>query len=124
MVTSQYTGYPWRATIQHVLLVGGAGVVFIVAGLFSQIPVIWLTGIVLILFVIATLPRHVRIKRLLIEEPPPEEKGSAPRPISAVASPDVAEEGKVGGLVDQMLAQHRYALLLRPQIATNLIFPL
>ena len=46
-----------------------------------------------------------------------------PRPASPTARPQPADPSDRGALVDEMLAQGRHALLLRPQIAENLAEP-
>ncbi len=66
-------------------------------------------------YVLARLARRDR-------ESPAAASGEQPatvRPVAAVSGKPV-DPGDTGGLVEQMLAQGRYALLLRPQVADNL----
>ncbi|MCX7428265.1 MAG: SUMF1/EgtB/PvdO family nonheme iron enzyme [Planctomycetia bacterium] len=55
-----------------------------------------------------------------VEQPDEAQAGPAPRPVPAGGHGDPADPGDIDGLVEQMLAQYRFALLLRPQIAGNL----
>lgn len=108
------------------LLVGGGGLTCVAAGLSQQYSVVMAGGLAVLLCLAglaAPLPRGATAARLSLarffRRPLPETYPVAETTL-AEASRSVAAGGGGGSLVDQMLAQGRYALLLRPEIAQNL----
>jgi gamma-glutamyl hercynylcysteine S-oxide synthase len=108
------------------LLISGGALACVAAGLSRQHGVVMAGGMATLLCLAglaAPIPRGATTARLSLSrffrQPQPESAPLAPVTL-AEASRYVAAESSGGSLVDQMLAQGRYALLLRPQIAENL----
>ena len=79
-------------------------------------------GTVLAVAVVVTVPRHAAAAPVSIEEPSSRKRMRRLDRYRPACLRD-SHPGDIGGLVEQMLAQYRYALLLRPQIAANLEEP-
>jgi gamma-glutamyl hercynylcysteine S-oxide synthase len=120
MSKSAFEDYPRATAVRLVLVMGGAGVLLMIAGMRGNVTTFWAAGAVLVLFAVASWPDKHKSQRPSIEEPDHEEDSSVFRPASTVALPNQAGTDDVESLVERMLAEHRFALLLRPQIAVNL----
>jgi len=120
MATSSFDAYSRPTTARQVLLMGGTGAALVAAGLLIGITTFWMIGAVLVLFAVATWPRHTGARRSPIEEPAVKDEPPAARPQPACGEPGTAGPSDTNALVRQMLAQYRYALLLRPRIAADL----
>ncbi|MBN1591242.1 MAG: SUMF1/EgtB/PvdO family nonheme iron enzyme [Pirellulales bacterium] len=112
--------YPWKAAFHLIFVLGGAGLVLMIAGFLLGRPTLWMVGALLVVSVVVMLPRRAAVDAVSIEEPNPAEKDPAPRPTPACSVCEATGTGDVESLVQQMLAQDRYTLLLRPQIVANL----
>ena len=117
---------PTNYRIFLMLLVGGSALACVAAGLSQQHGVVMAGGLAALLCLAglaAPLPRGATAARLSLarffRRPLPETYPLAETTL-AEASRSVAAESGGGSLVDQMLAQGRYSLLLRPEIAENL----
>jgi iron(II)-dependent oxidoreductase len=107
------------------LLLGGAALACVAAGISQQHGVIMAGGLAALLCLAglaAPLPRGATTRHPLahfFRKPLPETYPVADSTL-AEASHSAMAACREGSLVDQMLAQGRYALLLRPEIAENL----
>ena len=107
------------------LFIGGAALACVAAGISQQHGVIMAGGLAALLCLAglaAPIPRGATSRHPLarfFRKPLPESYPVAESSI-AEASRCVATPSGEGNLVDQMLTQGRYALLLRPEIAENL----
>ncbi|NLE37949.1 MAG: formylglycine-generating enzyme family protein [Pirellulaceae bacterium] len=109
------------AGFRQAVLLGSMGIAFVASGALSGQIVLWLVGAVLMVAAGATIPRGVAPPSRPIVEPwPKDNRGPARRPKPAHRSVDECDPDDTDGLIEQMLAQNRHALLLRPQIAANL----
>jgi len=120
VVKSAVETHPRDVTTQLVLLAGVCGVVLVIVGLLGHITTFWAAGAVLILFALVNWPRRSETMPSPIEPPRVAEQPRAVRPKPACDVSAPIDPADTSGLVRQMLAQHRYALLLRSQIAANL----
>lgn len=112
--------HPPDATTRLVVLAGGAGIVLMVAGAMENITTLWAAGAVLVVFAVANWPCQFKAKPPVIDSPEEDERPRAIRPEPAGGHSGAISPDDTDGLVRQMVAQHRYALLLRPQIAASL----
>ena len=77
-------------------------------------------GAVGLLCLILPLGLHKRRRRRTPPDPPPEEADAAATPTSVDVSEQAPDPEDTDVLIEQMLSRGRFALLLRPQIASNL----
>ncbi|HBO44651.1 MAG TPA: hypothetical protein DD670_12110 [Planctomycetaceae bacterium] len=112
--------YAWRGNFRQAVLLGSLGIAFVAAGALGEYPLLWLVGAVLMVAAGVVAPRRDAMPSKPVGELSPDEKGPARRPMPACRSTDECDADDLQSVVDQMLAQGRYTLLLRPQIATNL----
>ncbi|HLA83563.1 MAG TPA: hypothetical protein VJL29_02110, partial [Thermoguttaceae bacterium] len=104
--------------MRSVLMTGGVGFLLVLVGVVEGVTAFWAAGAALILYAATHRSRRPEVASPPIEEPEPDPR--AARPASARAATGAIDPADTEGLVRQMLAQYRSALLLRPQIAVNL----
>lgn len=100
--------------------IGAAGLSCFVFAVLIGAPLPAIGGALAVCVAILPLVGRKRGATLTAWEPAETSLGPAVRPIAAAERPDLADPDDIGVLVDRMLAQNRFALLLRPQIARNL----
>ncbi len=77
MAKSAFEEYPRETAVRLILLMGGTGLLLVVAGLLGQITTFWAAGTVLILFAVASWPEQAPAKRPPTEEPTRGPRGAA-----------------------------------------------
>ena len=111
MAKSAFEDYPRETAVRLILLMGGAGAVLTIAGFVGHITTFWLAGSILVLFAVASWPKHEEAKESSTEDQNYQQTSPTTSTIDDIAVEPEAFEG------DSLLASAKAQIeLLRKEL--------